>query len=80
MTPERSAMDMTFEELAGLRPQDWIEKIKEWIKKLGDELDDYEVSSVTFNVAFPPSASITVTKREASQGGSKAQADTMVVF
>ena len=75
MTPERSAMDMTFEELAGLRIQDWIEKIKEWIKKLGDELDDYEVSSVTFNVAFPPSASITVTK-----GGSKAQADTMVVF
>ena len=56
--------EMTFDEVAALKVGDWVEKIKEWLKEVEEALEDYEFSSATLNIAAPPSASITFSKKE----------------
>lgn len=43
--------------------QDFLEKIKNWKDKINDVMDDYEIGSITLNIAAPPSASITIVKK-----------------
>jgi hypothetical protein len=59
----KSVFEMTFDEVEALSVGDWVEKIKEWLKKVEEALEDYEVSSATLNIAAPPSASITFSKK-----------------
>jgi hypothetical protein len=60
----RPVVEMSFDEVAALNVGDWIEAIKEWLKKVEEALEGYEASSATLNIAAPPSASITFTKNE----------------
>lgn len=61
--------EMTFAEIEGLKPGEWIKKIIEWMEKAGKKMGEFEVNSVTLNIAAPPSASITFAK---AKGGTKA--------
>lgn len=57
--------DMTFAEIQVLGPEDWLDKIKQWIQKVGEELGEFEVDSISITIAAPPSATITYTKPRA---------------
>lgn len=61
---EKSVLEMTFQELETLSVKDWLDKVKEWIREVEKTLEDYEVSSGTLNLAIPPSATITVSKKK----------------
>lgn len=64
MTVQKSVLEMTFPELETLSTKDWLDKVKEWIEEAERTLEDYEVSSCSFNLAIPPSATITVSKKK----------------
>ena len=63
MTAQKSVLEMTFPELETLNTKDWLDKVKEWIGEVEKTLEDYEVSSCSFNLAIPPSATVTLSKK-----------------
>ncbi|NOY99863.1 MAG: hypothetical protein GXP40_11810 [Chloroflexi bacterium] len=46
--------------------EDWIKKVQDWIAKAEGQMEDFEVSSITLNIAVPPSASITIARKGAT--------------
>ena len=64
MTIQKSVLEMTFPELETLNTKDWLDKVKEWIREVEKTLEGYEVSSCSLNLAIPPSATITVSKKK----------------
>ncbi len=67
MATNKQVVDLTFNEVEVLSFGDWLETIKAMLKRVEQELVNYELAEVTLTLGMPPSGAATFKKKGATK-------------